>query len=103
MTMDSRPQTAPGGHHAAPQVLAATSGGRALLFTLEAGQGLAPHRHPGARVVLAVLSGEVEVRAGEAGAQTVGAAGVVTHDGDHSIGVLALQPARLLITVLKLA
>ncbi|GGL97631.1 hypothetical protein [Deinococcus aerophilus] len=102
MTTDSRPQMAPGGHHAAPQVLAATPGGRALLFTLEAGEGLPPHRHPGAQVVLAVLSGEVEVRAGEAGPQTVGAAGVVTHDGDHVISVLALRSAQLLVTLLKL-
>ncbi|QLG11197.1 cupin domain-containing protein [Deinococcus sp. D7000] len=81
-----------------PQVLAVTPHGRSLLFTLEAGQGIPPHRHPGAHAVLAVLSGEIEVTA--QATQTVGAGEVVTHDGNESISLLARQPGRVLVTLL---
>lgn len=81
-----------------PQVLAATPHGRALLFTLEAGQGIPPHRHPGAAVVLAVLSGEIEVRM--QGTQTLQAGEVMTHDGNEAISLLARQPGQVLVTLL---
>jgi quercetin dioxygenase-like cupin family protein len=83
---------------APPQVIAVTPHGRSLLFTLEAGQGIPPHRHPGAQVVLAVLAGEIEV-ATEA-TQTVKAGEVVAHDGNGSISLLARQPGKVLVTLL---
>ncbi|MDV6374717.1 hypothetical protein [Deinococcus arenicola] len=83
---------------APPQVLAATPHGRALLFTLEAGQGIPPHRHPGASVIVAVLSGQIEVRAQTT--QMLGAGEVTTHDGNGQISLLALQPGQVLVTLL---
>jgi len=83
---------------APPQVIAVTPHGRSLLFTLEAGQGLPPHRHPGAHAVLAVLAGEIEVTT--QGTQTVKAGEVVTHDGNEPISLLARQPGKLLVTLL---
>lgn len=83
---------------APPQIVAVTPHGRALLFTLEAGQGMPPHRHPGAQAVLAVLSGEIEVRAQTT--QTLNAGEVLTHDGNEPISLLALQPGQVLVTLL---
>ncbi|CAM3398069.1 cupin domain-containing protein [Deinococcus saxicola] len=83
---------------APPQVLTATPHGRSLLFTLEAGQGIPPHRHPGAQAVLAVLSGQIEVRAQTT--QTLKAGEVVVHDGNQQISLLALQPGQVLVTLL---
>ncbi|CAM4007655.1 cupin domain-containing protein [Deinococcus frigens] len=83
---------------APPRVLAVTPHGRSLLFTLEAGQGIPPHRHPGAQAVLAVLSGEIEVTTQSA--QTLGAGQVVTHDGNEPISLLARQPGQVLVTLL---
>lgn len=83
---------------APPQVLTATPHGRALLFTLEAGQGIPPHRHPGASVVLAALSGEIEVWA--QATQTLKAGEVMTHGGDNPVSLVARQPGRVLITLL---
>lgn len=83
---------------APPQVLAVTPHGRSLLFTLEAGQGIPPHRHPGAHAVLAVLSGELEVRT--QGTRTVAAGEVVTHDGNEPISLLARQAGQVLVTLL---
>ncbi|GAA4021055.1 hypothetical protein GCM10022631_38780 [Deinococcus rubellus] len=83
---------------APPQVLKVTPHGRALLFTLEAGQGVPPHRHPGAQVILAVLSGVVEVRTQHP--QMLEAGSVTTHDGDETISLLAHQPGQVLVTLL---
>ncbi|GGL74334.1 hypothetical protein GCM10010840_10530 [Deinococcus aerolatus] len=83
---------------APPQVMAVTPGGRSLLFTLEPGQGIPPHRHPGSQVLLAVLSGEVEVRAPDM--QVARAGEVLVHDGDGSISLLARQSAQVLVTLL---
>ncbi|BDP41985.1 hypothetical protein DAETH_19540 [Deinococcus aetherius] len=68
-----------------PQVLAATPGGRSLLFHLNAGEGVPRHGHPGARVVIAVLSGELHV----------------THDGKQPLALEAAGPdTRVLVTLL---
>lgn len=82
-----------------PEVLITTSNGRSLLFTLDAGQGVPPHRHPGMKAVLAVLAGQVEITT--ASAQTANAGQVIVHNGDADISVLALQPSRVLVTLLK--
>ncbi|QFP76100.1 cupin domain-containing protein [Deinococcus sp. AJ005] len=83
---------------APPQVLTVTPHGRSLLFTLETGQGIPPHRHPSAQAILAVLSGEIEVRAQTT--QTLKAGEVAVHDGNESISLLALQPGQVLVTLL---
>lgn len=95
--MTAEPAPAPR-RAAPPQVLAVTPHGRSLLFTLEAGQGLAPHRHPGAQAVVAVLTGEIEVTA--QGTRIMGAGEVLTHDGNVPISLLARQPGRVLVTLL---
>lgn len=50
----------------APEVLVKAPGGRALLFHYQAGEGLPPHTHADQAVVVAVLSGQLELRVGEA-------------------------------------
>ncbi|WP_102126691.1 cupin domain-containing protein [Deinococcus planocerae] len=83
-----------------PQVLAATAGGRSLLFHLDAGEGVPRHGHPGARVVLAVLSGEVHVTTDE-GTRTLHGAEVITHDGNEPLALEADQSdTRVLVTLL---
>ncbi|WP_216318242.1 cupin domain-containing protein [Deinococcus aestuarii] len=83
-----------------PQVLAATPGGRSLLFHLNEGEGIPRHAHPGARVVIAVLSGTLHVTTGE-GTRTLHGAEVVTHDGDRPLALAAAGPGtRVLVTLL---
>lgn len=83
-----------------PQVLAATPGGRCLLFQLEAGEGVPAHRHPQAQVVVAVLSGELHLTAGEDTRALCGGE-VITHDGNRPIALEAVQPGtRVLVTLL---
>lgn len=83
-----------------PRVLAPTPTGRSLLFRLEAAEGVPRHAHPGARVVLAVLSGELHVATGE-GTRLLSAAGVLTHDGNEPLSLEAARPGtQVLVTLL---
>lgn len=83
-----------------PQVLAATPGGRSLLFHLNAGEGVPRHGHPGARVVIAVLSGKLHVTTDE-GTRTLRGAEVITHDGNQLLALEAAEPdTRVLVTLL---
>lgn len=83
-----------------PQVLAATPAGRSLLFHLEAGEGVPRHAHPGARVVLAVLNGELH-RTTAAGPRVLAAAEVLVHDGNEPLVLEATRPGtRVLVTLL---
>lgn len=83
-----------------PQVLAATPGGRTLLFRLEAGEGVPAHQHPQAQVVIAVLSGEVHVTADEDTRALYGGE-LTTYDGNRPIALEAVQPGtRVLVTLL---
>lgn len=83
-----------------PQVLAATSAGRSLLFHLEAGEGVPRHAHPGARVVLAVLSGELRLTT-DAGPLVLPAAEALAHDGNEPLALEATRPGtRVLVTLL---
>lgn len=83
-----------------PRVLASTPGGRSLLFRLEAGEGVPRHTHPAARVVLAVLSGELHVTTGQ-DTHVLSAAGVLTHDGNEPLSLEAARPGtQVLVTLL---
>lgn len=83
-----------------PRVLAATPGGRSLLFHLGAGEGVPRHQHPQAQVVIAVLSGELHVHTDE-GTQTLYGAEVTTLEGDRPVALEALQAGtQVLVTLL---
>lgn len=83
-----------------PQVLATTTGGRSLLFHLNAGEGVPRHQHPGAQVVIAVLSGELRLTTDE-GTRALCGAEVTTHDGSQPIALEAAQPdTQVLVTLL---
>lgn len=83
-----------------PQILAATPGGRSLLFHLNAGEGVPRHGHPGARVVIAVLSGELRITMDE-GTRTLHGAEVMAYDGAQPLALEAAQAGtRVLVTLL---
>ncbi|GAA5532854.1 hypothetical protein [Deinococcus aluminii] len=83
-----------------PQVLATTAGGRCLLFHLDAGEGVPPHQHPQAQVVIAVLSGELHATTDE-GLRALYGGEVMTHNGDQPIALEAVQPGtQVLVTLL---
>lgn len=83
-----------------PQVLAATPGGRSLLFRLNAGEGVPRHQHPQAQVVIAVLSGELRVVTDE-GTRVLSSTEVLTQGGDRPVALEAAQPdTQVLVTLL---
>ncbi|WP_135229213.1 hypothetical protein [Deinococcus fonticola] len=84
---------------AAPDILTKTTSGRTLLFTLQAGNVIPPHRHAHAQVTIAVLSGEVEVTTAEV--RTLNGGEVLTHAGDAEVSMHARQDSRVLVCLLN--
>lgn len=84
---------------APPEVLVRTEHGRSLLFSLDAGEGVPEHTHPGQTVVLAVLAGRVDVTRDSAASLNAGE--VITHDGAQPLSMMAAQAGtRVLVTLL---
>ncbi|AZI44551.1 cupin domain-containing protein (plasmid) [Deinococcus psychrotolerans] len=81
-----------------PQIITATPHGRVLRFTFAAGEGVPTHKHPGAQVVVTVLSGQVEVTAEES--CTLKAAEILTHDGDQPLSLFATQDSSVVVTLI---
>lgn len=88
---------------AAPEVLAKTEGGRALLFHSRTGEGLPPHTHAGQAVIVAVLRGRLRLTV--EGNDTDLAAGEVMHTcGQGHFSSLALEDdTKVLVTLLTLS
>ncbi|MFC3860074.1 cupin domain-containing protein [Deinococcus antarcticus] len=84
---------------APPEILTKTASGRTLLFTLQAGNVIPPHRHPDAQVTIAVLSGEVEVTT--VGTRTLQGGEVITHVGAEEVSMHARQASRVLVCLLN--
>lgn len=86
---------------AAPTVLAKTSGGCALLFNYQKGEGLPPHTHVGQTVIVAVLHGQLQLNIDEQ-AQILMAGEVFTSQTTGLFSSLALtDETRILITLLE--
>lgn len=94
MTRDPRP--------VAPEVLVKAAGGRALLFQYQTGEGLPPHTHADQAVIVAVLSGRLQLTvAGQASALKAGDVRHVQSGGPFSS--LALEDhTRVLVTLIEL-
>lgn len=87
----------------APEVLAKTEGGRALLFHYRTGEGLPPHTHAGQAVIVAVLRGRLRLTV--EGEDTELTAGEVLHTrGEGHFSSLALEDdTKVLVTLLNLS
>ena len=86
---------------AAPEVLAKTEGGRALLFHYRTGEGLPPHTHAGQAVIVAVLRGRLRLTV--EGQDTELMAGEVLHTrSEGHFSSLALD-TKVLVTLLSLS
>lgn len=85
---------------APPEILTKTTSGRTLLFTLETGNVIPPHRHPNAQVTIAILNGEVDVTTGNA-TRTLQGGEVITHATDAEVSLHARQASRVLVCLLN--
>lgn len=86
-----------------PLVVTATPHGRVLRFELEAGEGIPLHQHPGAQVVVTVLSGQIEVTTEDAqtpGIQALKATELLTHDGDRPLSLLATEQSSVVVILI---
>ncbi|WP_339097558.1 cupin domain-containing protein [Deinococcus sp. VB343] len=86
---------------AAPTVLAKTATARALLFEYQQGEGLPPHTHAGQIVVVAVLSGQLQLTV-DGQVHTLGGGEVTKVQTSGYFSSLALQGGtRVLVTLLN--
>lgn len=84
----------------APTVLAKTPGGRALLFEYQKGEGLPPHTHAGQLVIVAVLSGQLQLSI-DGKQHRLDAGEVTTVQSEGHFSSLALEDhTRVLVTLL---
>jgi quercetin dioxygenase-like cupin family protein len=71
---------------------------KTVRLTLDAGESVPAHRHPGRTVVCHVLSGELDVTLGEDEA-TLTAGEVARFDGGQDISPTAVQPSVALLVL----
>lgn len=69
---------------------------RTVLLALDAGEGIAPHRHPDATVVIHVLDGAMEI-ALDGTPQIVEAGELIRFDGSREVAPEALETARAVV------
>ncbi|SEV87197.1 cupin domain-containing protein [Halobacterium jilantaiense] len=71
---------------------------KTVRLTLDAGESVPAHQHPGRTVVCHVLSGEVEMALGD-DEVTVGAGEVARFDGGQDISPTAVEPSVALLVL----
>jgi len=71
---------------------------KTVRLTLDAGESVPAHRHPGRTVVCHVLSGEVDLSLGD-GEVTVGGGEVARFDGGQDISPTAVEPSVALLVL----
>lgn len=71
---------------------------KTVRLTLDAGESVPAHQHPGRTVVCHVLSGELDVTLGD-DEVTVGAGEVARFDGGHAISPTAVEPSVALLVL----
>lgn len=81
------------------RILAKTSGGNVTLFAFDAGQGLSEHTAPFDALVM-VLDGQLKLTIGGT-EMTAGAGSVVRMPANIPHALDALEPARMLLTMLR--
>jgi quercetin dioxygenase-like cupin family protein len=69
-----------------------------IKLTLDAGERVPGHTHPGRRIVFALLDGAIELRLGE-DTHAVTAGDVARFDGDQEIEPRATEPSTALIVL----
>jgi quercetin dioxygenase-like cupin family protein len=71
---------------------------KTVRLTLDAGESVPAHQHPGRTVVCHVLTGELDVRLGD-GEVTVTAGDVARFDGGQDISPTATEPSVALLVL----